>query len=63
MGQVRVHERLNKRAGVRIDRAGGALLYMLRRTGSRAGDRPGELLGVDSPTVTRKISNWNETDW
>jgi len=56
MGQVRVHERLNKRAGVRIDRAGGALLYMLRAHGESVRVTGlAELLGVDSPTVTRKI--------
>ncbi len=56
MGQVRVHERLNKRAGVRIDRAGGALLYMLRAHGESVRVTGlAELLGVDSPTVSRKI--------
>ena len=56
MGQVRVHERLMQRAGVRIDRAGGALLYMLRGHGESARvTELAELLGVDPPTVTRKI--------
>lgn len=56
MGQLRVHERLVQRAGVRIDRAGSALLYMLRAHGESARvTELAELLGVDSPTVTRKI--------
>ena len=37
VGQVRLHERLLRAAGVRIDRAGGALLYVLQPTGSRCG--------------------------
>lgn len=56
MGQVRLHERLLQAAGVRIDRAGAALLYMLH-------SHPGflrvidlaDLLGVDAPTVSRKV--------
>lgn len=55
--QVRVHEELLRSAGVRLDRAGVALLYKLRlhadtpfRVTSLAG-----LLGVDAPTVTRKV--------
>jgi len=54
--QVRVHERLLQAAGVRLDRAGSALLYKL----SAASEPPrvtdlAELLGVDAPTVTRKV--------
>ena len=56
LGQARTHERLLERAGVRLDRAGTALLYKL----SLHGDDPlrvsalADLLGVDTPTVTRK---------
>ena len=55
--QARVHEELLRVAGVRIDRAGVALLYKLRRhddTPSRVTSLAG-LLGVDTPTVTRKV--------
>ena len=56
MGQVRVHERLLQAAGVRIDRAGGALLYMLHAHGESVRVTGlADLLGVDAPTVTRKI--------
>ena len=56
MGQVRLHERLLRAAGVRIDRAGGALLYMLQAHGESVRVTGlAELLGVDAPTVTRKI--------
>jgi DNA-binding MarR family transcriptional regulator len=55
--QIRVHEELLRAAGVRLDRAGAALLYKLRlyadtpfRVTSLAA-----LLGVDAPTVTRKV--------
>ena len=55
--QVRAHEELLRAAGVRLDRAGAALLYKLRhyvetpfRVTSLAA-----LLGVDVPTVTRKV--------
>ncbi len=55
--QARVHEELLRVAGVRIDRAGVALLYKLRShddTPSRVTSLAG-LLGVDTPTVTRKV--------
>jgi DNA-binding MarR family transcriptional regulator len=54
--QVRGHERLLAVAGVRLDRAGCALLYKLHLYGDglRVTDLA-ELLGVDAPTVTRKI--------
>lgn len=56
MGQVRVHERLLRSAGVRIDRAGGALLYMLQGQGESVRVTSlADLLSVDAPTVTRKI--------
>ena len=57
INQVRVHEELLRAAGVRLDRAGVALLYKLQlhadtpfRVTSLAA-----LLGVDAPTVTRKV--------
>ncbi len=54
--QIRVHERLLSEAGVRLDRAGSALLSKLYRHGDtlRVTDLA-DLLGVDAPTVTRKI--------
>ena len=54
--QVRVHERLLHAAGVRLDRAASALLYKLHTFGDslRVTDLA-DLLGVDTPTVTRKI--------
>lgn len=55
MGQVRVHERLLKVAGVRIDRAGAALLYTLYAHGDSRVTALADLLGVDAPTVTRKV--------
>lgn len=54
---ARPHEQLLKEAGVRLDRAGSALLFKL----SRHRDEPlrvsdlAELLGIDTPSVTRKI--------
>jgi DNA-binding MarR family transcriptional regulator len=52
----RPHELLLKEAGVRLDRAGSALLFKLRSHGepARVSDLA-ELLGVDTPTVTRKV--------
>ena len=56
MGQVRVHERLLQTAGVRLDRAGAALLHMLQVRGDSVRVTGlADLLGVDTPTVTRKI--------
>lgn len=54
--QVRLHERLLRSAGVRIDRAGVALLHKLAAGGDslRITDLA-EMLGVDSPSVTRKV--------
>ena len=54
--QVRLHERLLRSAGVRLDRAGAALLYKLSAKGDalRVTDLA-EMLGVDTPTVTRKV--------
>jgi DNA-binding MarR family transcriptional regulator len=52
----RPHEHLLKEAGVRLDRAGSALLFKLRAHGAsaRVSDLA-ELLGVDTPAVTRKV--------
>jgi DNA-binding MarR family transcriptional regulator len=52
----RPHEHLIKEAGVRLDRAGSALLFKLRSHGesARVSDLA-ELLGVDTPAVTRKV--------
>ena len=54
--QVRVHERLLQLAGVRLDRAGATLLFKLSASGEslRVTDLA-EMLGVDTPTVTRKV--------
>jgi len=55
--QVRAHEQLLRAAGVRLDRAGAALLYKLRLHGggSYRVTALAALLGVDAPTVTRKV--------
>ncbi len=54
--QVRVHERLLRSAGVRLDRAGAALLHRLAVRGDALRvSELAEALGVDSPTVTRKV--------
>ncbi|HEY1826044.1 MAG TPA: MarR family transcriptional regulator [Acidimicrobiales bacterium] len=53
---ARPHENLLKEAGVRLDRAGSALLFKLRHLGESA--RVSELaekLDVDTPAVTRKL--------
>jgi DNA-binding MarR family transcriptional regulator len=54
--QVRLHERLLRLAGVRLDRAGATLLFKLAARGEslRVTDLA-EVLGVDAPTVTRKV--------
>jgi DNA-binding MarR family transcriptional regulator len=54
--QVRLHERLLRSAGVRLDRSGAALLHKLSIGGDslRVTDLA-EVLGVDAPTVTRKV--------
>ena len=56
MTQARLHERLLQTAGVRLDRAGSALLYKLyvNRDSQRV-TTLADLLGVDAPTVTRKV--------
>jgi DNA-binding MarR family transcriptional regulator len=54
--QVRMHERILQSAGVRVDRSGASLLYKLRSHGdSQRVTELADLLGVDAPTVTRKI--------
>jgi DNA-binding MarR family transcriptional regulator len=52
----RPHELMLKEAGVRLDRAGSALLFKLRSHGAsaRVSDLA-ELLGVDAPAITRKV--------
>jgi DNA-binding MarR family transcriptional regulator len=52
----RSHENLLKDAGVRLDRAGSALLFKLRSHGApaRVSDLA-DLLGVDAPAITRKV--------
>jgi len=56
ISQVRVHERLLQSAGVRLDRAGAAALYKLHLHGDAIRVTAlAEMLGVDAPTVTRKI--------
>lgn len=55
--QARAHEQLLQEAGVRLDRAGAALLYKLHVHGE-ASFRVSELaerLGIDAPAVTRKV--------
>ncbi len=54
--QVRVHERLLRLAGVRLDRAGATLLFKLAaKDGPLRVTDLAEMLGVDTPTVTRKV--------
>jgi DNA-binding MarR family transcriptional regulator len=52
----RVHERLLQAAGVRLDRAGAALLHKLHAHGSALRvTELADLLGVDAPVITRKV--------
>jgi DNA-binding MarR family transcriptional regulator len=55
--QVKLHERILAGAGVRLDRAGASLLAKLGScdTGSLRVTALAERLGVDTPTVTRKV--------
>jgi DNA-binding MarR family transcriptional regulator len=65
MNQVRAHEHLLKAAGVRIDKAGIALMFKLQRHGEsalRVTDLA-DLLGVDTPTVTRKVQQLEKLDF
>lgn len=55
--QARLHEKLLRSAGIRLDRAGASLLYKLE---SHHAEAPritalAERLSVDTPTVTRKL--------
>src|ERR1700677_1879563 len=52
----RPHEQLIKEAGVRLDRAGSALISKLRAHGGSARvSALAHLLDVDTPAVTRKV--------
>jgi DNA-binding MarR family transcriptional regulator len=65
LNQVRAHEHLLKAAGVRIDKAGIALMFKLQRNGDaalRVTDLA-DLLGVDTPTVTRKVQQLEKLDF
>ncbi len=54
--QVRLHERLLQTAGVRLDRGGASLLHKLYLHGdSLRVTTLADMLGVDAPTVTRKV--------
>ncbi len=55
--QARAHEQLLKDAGVRLDRAGAALLYQLHIHADHSlhVSKLAELLGIDAPAVTRKV--------
>jgi DNA-binding MarR family transcriptional regulator len=55
--QVKLHERILGAAGVRLDRAGASLLSKLSvcDTGSLRVTSLADRLGVDTPTVTRKV--------
>jgi DNA-binding MarR family transcriptional regulator len=55
LNQARLHERLLQTAGVRLDRAGAALLNRLYHRDALRVTTLADLLGVDAPTVTRKI--------
>ena len=53
--QVRLHERLLQAAGVRLDRGGASLLHKLHVHGDSRVTALADLLGIDAPTVTRKV--------
>ena len=54
--QGRLHEQILRSAGVRLDRAGAALLHKLVAEGdSLRITNLAELLGIDAPAVTRKV--------
>ena len=55
MSQARLHYRLVQSAGVRLDPGGAALLYVLYSNGDSRVTALADLLGVDAPTVTRKV--------
>jgi DNA-binding MarR family transcriptional regulator len=64
VNQVRFHERLLHDAGVRVDRGGAALLSKLQASddGSLRVTALAERLGIDTPTVTRKIQQLERLD-
>lgn len=54
--RTRAHDRLARRAGVDLDRSGA---FVLRQLSNHDGIRLGELaqlIGVDAPTITRKVA-------
>lgn len=61
--QVRLHQRLLRSAGITLDRAGATLLHKLAAAGDslRITDLA-EILGVDAPTVTRKVQQLERED-
>jgi len=62
--QARTHEQLLQDAGVRLDRAGSALLYKLyvHTDGSFRVSELAERLGIDAPAVTRKVQQLERLD-
>lgn len=64
VNQVRLHERLLHDAGVRVDRGGAALLSKLQASadGSLRVTALADRLGIDTPTVTRKIQQLERLD-
>ena len=55
LNQVRVHDRLLRASGIRVDRAGVAVLYRLFEDDALRITDLAERLAVDAPTVTRKV--------
>ena len=65
MSQIRAHEQLLRAAGVRVDRASVGVLFKLYRhdaTPLRVTTLAG-LLGVDAPTVTRKVQQLERLEY
>ncbi|MDA8278957.1 MAG: MarR family transcriptional regulator [Actinomycetota bacterium] len=61
--RARVHERLVRRAGVALDRAGSVVLgHLACQDGLRVGELAA-ILGVDAPTVTRKVQHLEREGW
>ncbi len=61
--RARVHERLVRRAGVALDRAGSVVLgHLACQDGLRVGELA-TILGVDAPTVTRKVQHLEREGW
>jgi DNA-binding MarR family transcriptional regulator len=62
--QARLHERLLRIAGVRLDRAGASLLAKLDAGSTLPRVTAlAERLGVDTPTVTRKLQQLERLDF